>query len=491
MARENVVLIIVDDALLDIWARMTYLDSLPDGHWVKFSRAVVNYPVCAISRANIFTGRRRSNLGANPPSDSPYYHGGPADSSVVGTMAHWDANLGGEHMMPRWLQNAGYFTACYGKYLNIYPWNKGDSYIPIGWNDWKVWLDDSGLGGSHANHNGPGFLDYYMNINGAESHLSSADSWTSVGADDTGRQISTDYSTDRINSMINKFLTSYLKQPFYLHIGLFAVKQPHAGSADPLGSAQRHRATPYTPERPPSFNEADISDKSGWLNTYKPTQANLAQETAWDDDQMERWRTALAIDELVRDLITTLKVLNIYDRTCIIVTTEHSNLQGHHRLDAKGVPYEAAITTPMYVRHPDAPIGNLISDAMVSTIDIAPTFLEMAQTRPSRPMDGMSFLPLIDGRLTEPQWRQAAMFEWVNNSSVSSAIPSYKGIRTHDYKYIEFEALGVNPASVELYDLSGVITSPADTDEMVNQANNPLYAAVKADLAQQLEKLRT
>ncbi len=43
--------------------------------------------------------------------------------------------------------------------------------------------------------------------------------------------------------------------------------------------------------------------------------------------------------------------------------------------------------------------------------------------------------------------------------------------------------------NVELYDLTGQL-GPADPDELVNQANNPTYAAVKAQLASQLAALK-
>ena len=474
MPRENVVLIVVDDAIGDMWSKMTYLDSLPDGRWAKFPNAVVNYPLCGPSRLTLWTGRYNHHL------DGMYWHGEPGDTAVTGTLAHWDNTVGPTHMFPEWIRKAGYHNACIGKYLNIYPWSRGDAYIPAGWHEWKVWLDDVGLGGAHATHDGPTHFDYVMNVNGTTTSFGSADTWTTTGADASGRVATTDYDTDRLSSMAMKFLDT-AREPWYIHSGQHAVKI----DAGNVGRAARHAGVAYTTEHSPSFNEADISDKPAWLRGHKPTVGDSAQVTDWDNEQKNKWRSALAIDEFIRDLITKLKALGSFDRTCIIVMTENSNHTGQHRLDKKGLPYEQTITTPIYVRHPSIPLANMTSNALVSTIDICPTIADIAQTRASRPMDGMSILPLLDGRITAAQWRQTALFSWINNTSVNSAIPSYEGVRTLTHKYVEVAALSPNPAETELYDLAG------DPDELTNRTNDSALAATKADLANRLAVFRS
>lgn len=465
-------LIVVDDAILDMWVKMTYLDSLPDGRWAKFSNCVVNYPLCGPSRLTLWTGRYNHHL------DGMYHHGDANEAAVAGTLAHWDNTVGPEHMLPRWLQKAGYHNACIGKYLNVYPWGRGDLYEPVGWHDWKVWLDDSALGGPHAAHTGPLHFGYYMNVNGTVTPLGSTDTWTTSGPDASGRQAATDYSTDRISSQVVKFLET-ATEPWYTHIGLHAVKI----DAGDIGRAARHAGAVMPTDHSPAFNEADFTDKPAWLRAYKPTVGDAAQVTEWDNDQKNKRRSALAIDELIRDLITALKARSMFERTCIMVVSENSNHTGQHRLDKKGLPYEQSITTPMYVRHPSIPVGNMTSNALVSTIDVCPTMLDIAQTRASRPMDGMSMMPLLDGRISGANWRDAALFSWRNNPSVTSAIPSYRGVRTATHKFIESEAVGAHPAETELYDLA------ADPDELVNLTNDPALASVKAVLTAKLTVL--
>lgn len=476
MARENIIFGLVDDAILSMWAKMAYLSSFPDGRWCKFATMVVNCPICGNSRVNMRAGRRLAHCGGL------YYHGSATDTAVAGTLAKWDADGNQEHLVARWLQKAGYWTSCIGKDLNKHPWEKGDAYHPPGWIDYRgVWLEDSERGGAHASHTGPLHLSYVMDYNGTTTSHGTNDAWTTTGADASGRVSATDYDTDRINLNTAKALDNAI-EPFYLQVGFHAVKIDGA-----TGPAARHAALSYVPERAGSFAEVDISDKPAWLRAYKPTNLTASQQTDFDTRQISKWRQAQAVDEWLRDTITKLKAQGRFDRTVIILTTENANHEGEHRLDQKGVPYEPTVITPLYIRHPSIPVANMTSAALIQTFDVAPTLIEIARARTvSRAMDGMSFLPLLDGRMTASQWRQAALMEWLNNPSISTAIPSWTAVRTATRKYIEWAAdgSGGHPAETEMYLLD------TDPDELTNVANNPAYAAEKASLAVQLAVLK-
>ncbi len=546
---------------------------------------VPNCPVCAISRRSIYGGQRSATMGL-------YTHGASGDVAVPGTVAYDDNAVsgadGGRNMVAYWLQNAGYHTGLFGKYLNGYPFGKGDTYVPLGWNDWWAFVDDASLGGAHATHIGPEFFNYFINQNGVLlSQFGSTDTWTTVGSDASGRTTTTDYSTDRIASRVKKHIegsVSGVREPFFLAVPTYAVKQ--SGSTGPAKRHQRivtdgvttngltsvtsvtaaftaadvgkqivgngipagatiasvtnsttvvssaaSTATAtgvsitiriaYTdPGRPASFNEADVSDKPEWLREFKPSALTGGEQDALDVERIAKGRTSLAIDEMLRDIVAALTARTTsgvsgtwMDRTMIVVTTEHSNAEGEHRLDAKGTPYECCVTSPMFVHLPAsgtrwnimlfivddavkdmwpsmpylASLPTVTSDALVSTIDIAPTFLEVAgATRhATRPPDGQSFLPLLDGRISSSQWRQAVMSEWVENE-LFPEVPSWRSLRTPTRRYTEIDAHSGNtsPAETELYRLD------VDPDEMVNETNNAAYAAEKAALANQLARLR-
>lgn len=494
--------------------------------WTKFSTMIPVTPICAVSRANIFTGRYTRNLGGF------WWHGTSGQSSVAGTAAYWDSAVGGadggRNMLPFWLQNAGYHTGLVGKYLNLYPFARGDSYIPVGWNEWWAFLDDTTLGGAHAAHIGPAHFDYYANIDGATfgpfagPQNSTTDPWTSTGSDASGRADgTTNYATDRINLRIRKLINGSaggLREPFYIHAATYGVKQ----ASPTVGPALRHKS-PFSvtdPGRPASFNEADISDKPEWLREYVPSPLDGTATAALDAERVAKVRTSHSIDEALRDIVTALTARTTpgvsgtwMDRTMIVVTTEHSNAEGQHRLAKKGLPWECCITTPMFVHYPSSgdrwnfllvivddalvdmwasmpylsSLPTSTSTALVSTIDIAPTFLDAARAsrHVTRRPDGQSFLPLLTGAMSESQWRQVALSEWTNAADNFPEVPSWRSVRTHTRRYTEIDALGVTSAAeTELYRLD------VDPDEMVNETNNAAYAGDKAALAAQLAMLQ-
>jgi N-acetylglucosamine-6-sulfatase len=99
-------------------------------------------------------------------------------------------------------------------------------------------------------------------------------------------------------------------------------------------------------------------------------------------------------------------------------------------------PYEDSAKLPMIVRAPwIVPDPGAVRDQIALNIDIAPTFLELAGIEPPEHVEGDSLLPiLID---PEAKSREAFMMEFWRYYPENT--PSYRGVRTRRYKYIEFE----------------------------------------------------
>ena len=62
---------------------------------------------------------------------------------------------------------------------------------------------------------------------------------------------------------------------------------------------------------------------------------------------------------------------------------------------AKTNVYDAAIRLPLIVRVPGKKAG-VVSKAMVSWIDVAPTVLEFADAEPPKNLPGRSLLPIVE-----------------------------------------------------------------------------------------------
>jgi arylsulfatase A-like enzyme len=86
-------------------------------------------------------------------------------------------------------------------------------------------------------------------------------------------------------------------------------------------------------------------------------------------------------DLFIEELVDTLKAMRIYDDTMIVVTADHGEFLGEKNLVSHGLyPYEESVRVPLIVKFPkECGIAGRL-DRLVSTIDIAPTMVELAGT---------------------------------------------------------------------------------------------------------------
>jgi arylsulfatase len=109
------------------------------------------------------------------------------------------------------------------------------------------------------------------------------------------------------------------------------------------------------------------------------------------------------VDRSMEVVLDALQASGQADRTVVIVTADHGELAGSHRLRQKGnLVYDENTHVPMIMRHPDVS-GGTVSDAPGSAVDLALTLLAMAglddqtiaTTFPG--LSGRSLLPALDG----------------------------------------------------------------------------------------------
>jgi N-acetylglucosamine-6-sulfatase len=441
-SRPNLILILTDDMRADD------LPNLPQvQHWLvdqgmTFTRCFAPTPLCGPSRASIFRGQYAHNHGVrdNTGEDAGY-------ASF--------ANAGDEaSTLATWLHDAGYQTALFGKYLNGYPMGHDVDVVPSGWDRWAAGID-------HAAY---GEFDYLLNEDGRIVAYGHAP---------------TDYLTDVLAGKATDAIAAAAADaaPFFVEIATYA---PHAPSVP----APRHLGDFPTAQVPrgPGFNEADVSDKPSWVRTtplMRPPQIAKV-----DARQRDRLRALAAVDDLVDAVCATLQTTGALDRTYVIFTSDNGVLEGEHRqAHGKNGPYEEAIRLPLVARGPGVPAG-ATSDALVATIDLAPTFADLAGVAAPSFVDGRSLVPLLRGQSPD-RWRQALLLEGFGGlgdnsaSTIVEPVPPFTGLRTANALYVEY-ATGER----ELYNLAD---DPGETINLINRANRDTVAA----LAGRLASLRT
>ena len=108
--------------------------------------------------------------------------------------------------------------------------------------------------------------------------------------------------------------------------------------------------------------------------------------------------------------------------TMIVLTSDHGDYLGDHWLGEKDLFHDASVKVPMIIYDPrpeaDATRGT-VSDALVESIDLAPTFVDAAGAEvPTHILEGRSLLPLLRGEV--PEWRPCAISEFDYSATAQS-----------------------------------------------------------------------
>lgn len=227
-----------------------------------------------------------------------------------------------------------------------------------------------------------------------------------------------------------------------------------------------------------------------------------------------RKELALYYDEITRldghvgEVLAELERHGVADNTLILFISDN----GRPFPGAKTTMYDAGIATPLLVRWPRGVRRGLVSDGLISSVDLAPTILQLAGVPIPATVQGRSFA----GVLTNPKAKtRDAIYAEKNWHDYEDRV---RAVRTEQFKYIRNDypdLAGTPPADAgrsptmdairrlhlqgnltplqgrifqkprpteELYDLQ------ADPLEINNLASDPRYATTLAELRAKLQK---
>ncbi len=442
----NVLVIETDDQTVESMRVMQNVNSLIGAQGATFTNSFVNFSLCCPSRSTFLTGQYAHNHGVwgnQPPS---------------GGFDTFEA-LHGTNNLAVWLQDAGYYTGMIGKYLNGYA---NDPPVPPGWSEW------------HAAPGGYGVYNYPTNDGGTLTEHGQAPG-------DFKQDVLTGKAVDFVNRRAPK------AQPFFLWLTYTA---PHWSPPDPNPNppydcghaakpAPRH-AHAFDSEPlpiPPSFNEADVSDKQSAIAALPPFgEAQIAGIQRKYRCELE---SLLSVDEGVKKLLDALQAKGSLDDTLVIYTSDNGFFHGEHRIPpGKMRIYEESIRVPLEMRGPGIPEGVTV-DPLTINADLAPTIVEVASAaRPGLTMDGRSLIPLAQDPGIEEG--RELLIEEPGALTGEPWGPGFEAIRTERYMYAEFAT-----GETELYDLE------SDPFELQSLHDDPAFESVKSGLADHLHQLQS
>lgn len=152
---------------------------------------------------------------------------------------------------------------------------------------------------------------------------------------------------------------------------------------------------------------------------------------------------------------------------------------GEHGWFDKRWMYDQSLKTPLLVSWPGVTKAGSVNNDLVSNLDFAETFIDVAGAQVPADMQGSSLVPILKGE-TPDDWRKAHYYHYYEHPS-EHVVQRHYGITTENYKLIHFY---YELEAWELYDLK------KDPQEMNNVYGDPAYAEVQSKLHQELENLR-
>ncbi|MCW5964753.1 MAG: sulfatase-like hydrolase/transferase [Bryobacterales bacterium] len=390
--------------------RLPVLESLA-ARGVRFTRAIVASPVCAPSRACLASGREYDQCGVPsngtdyPLAQTTYYRRlRDQGYAVLGCgkldlhKATEDWGVDGRRLVKDWgftdaVDNAGKYDAIRSTSRNGRPM---DPFMEH--------LRQRGLLGAH--------IDDFSRRTGKQG-FTNCDPCP-LPDPDYGDIWSTTKGLELLRAVPQG-------QPWHI---VFNFPGPH----NPMDITKSMHASVQGREYPQPIRSREYS-----AATHTAIRQNYTAMCETIDQQMGR---VLAEVEARGELANTI----------VAFTSDHGEMLGDHERWTKSVPHQASIGVPMVIAGPG--VKPRVTDALVSHMDLAATFLDYASAPVLPDMASRSLRPLAEGRADAHRdvalsglnkWRVA----WDGR---------YKLVRNFTYREVEVE--NVDPSTAEvLFDL--------------------------------------
>lgn len=426
---------------------------------MRFDRCLVTNSICGPSRACILTGKYSHMNGFYNNTNNRF------DGSQV--------------TFPKLLQAAGYQTAIVGKWHLVSE--------PTGFDYWEI------LPGQGQYYNPP-------MIHGGQ------------------RVQHTGYTTDVITERALNWLKDGRdkEKPFLLMChhkaphrewepnlkylddfdgGEFA--EPETLFDDYAGRGAAERTQDMTIAR--TMNDRDLKltppraltpeQREKWDAYYEPRNKKF-REAKLEGRELVRWKyqrymhdylaCIASVDESVGRMLDYLKDSGLEDNTLVMYSSDQGFYLGEHGWFDKRWIFEESLRTPLLVRWPGVVEPGSNNADIVSNLDFAETFLEVAGVKVPGEMQGRSLLPVLKGQ-TPADWRTSLYYHYYEYPGPHNVRRHY-GVVTDRYKLVRFYE-----PEVDYWELFDRQTDPRELTSVYGKAE---YADAQTRLEHELARLR-
>jgi len=397
--QPNIIFILTDDQRFDALGyagndiiHTPAMDTLArDG--VYFRNALVTSPICAASRASIFTGLYERTHGYT-------FQSGPVGRQYM------------EQSYPVLLKRAGYHTGFYGKFGVVHPQPADlfDEYESL-----------------HIGEE-PDYRGYcYKKLDGEPVHL-------------------TRYAGQKALDFIE---TAPRDKPFALSVS-FNAPHAHDGAEAQYFWQEEVEGLYQNIEMPaPLLGEDEYFER---LPAAVREGFNRERWT-WRYDTPAKYQHSVkgyyrmisGVDLEIGKIRKKLVETGLDKNTVIILMGDNGYFLGERQLAGKWLMYDSSIRVPLIIYDPRAGAHRDVDD-MALNIDVTATIVDLAGIHVPAGYHGKSLLPVVSGR-SDSLSRDAVLIEhlWEKDE-----IPPSEGVRTLEWKYLRYVH---DTALEELYDL--------------------------------------
>ncbi|WP_430932113.1 sulfatase family protein [Saccharicrinis sp. 156] len=184
-----------------------------------------------------------------------------------------------------------------------------------------------------------------------------------------------------------------------------------------------------------------------------------------------------AVDKAIGDLLDKLEKADVMENTIVVFTSDHGEMMGSHgnRPKSKQVAWDESTRVPFLIKTPFNTDDGEVVNAPITTPDILPTLLGLANVDIPQTIEGENISELVKSPDSEVD--RSVLFMNVCPFGNEYKFDEYRGIRTKQYTYVSSPE-----GAIMLFD------DIKDPEQLNNLANKEEFAKVQQSLTKKLQK---
>lgn len=293
-----------------------------------------------------------------------------------------------------------------------------------------------------------------------------------------------DYPDGKTAEKAIELLRENRNRPFFLAVGFIKPHLPFTCPQKYWDLYPEDSISLPKNDRPPE-GVPEVALQSGYeLRSYGgvPAKGDIPDDMAVN--LIRGYRACISfVDAQIGRVLDELDRLGLRESTLVVLWGDHGYHLGENGLWTKMTNFEIATRIPLIISVPGQLSVGKSTNALVETVDIYPTLVQLCDLPLPPVLEGLSFAPLFQN--PDLSWKSAVFSQYGRGRTSKydpESDPMGYSMRTDRYRYTEWRDPQGQILDAELYD------AVEDPEETVNLAQHPEQEGRLRSLARQLEQ---